>query len=51
MTAQAAVVEAMERLWYKDYLVYLSKNEKQEERLADDQTAKKPTVCKERTVQ
>ena len=31
LTAQAAVVEAMERLWYKDYLAYLSKEEKQEE--------------------
>ena len=51
LTAQAAVVEAMERLWYKDYLAYLSKNKKQEERLAVDQTPKKPTVCKERTVQ
>ena len=50
LTAQAAVVEAMERLWYEDYLAYLSKEEKQEEELADDETAKKPIVCKERTV-
>lgn len=48
LTAQAAVVEAMEHLWYEDYLAYLSKNEKQKERLPEE--PKKPVVCKERTV-
>ena len=46
LTAQAAVVEAMERLWYEDYLAYLSKEEQQKEE-AEDQT--KPIICKERT--
>ena len=49
LTAQAAVVEAMERLWYKDYLAYLSK-EKKQKKVAEVRTPKKPIVCKERTV-
>jgi len=50
LAAQAAVADAMERHWYQDYLAFLSAEEKEEEESSDEQIAKKPIICKERTV-